>query len=147
MRRQGTPNKLQRKFIGPFRITAKYGCIAYALRVPAGWRRHNVFHVSLLKSFRAGVFEPAREDPASEEDDDDEFPALDVDDEDVEPEIDRLVRWRKVKERNRVITQYLIVWVDKPLEEAEWRNTEDFDEQELRTLLEEGQPSKAPTSL
>ena len=57
------------------------------------------------------------------------------------------MRWRKIKEKNRVITQYLIVWVDQPLEEATWRNAKDFDQDELRELLEEGQPSKDPTSL
>ena len=104
-----------------------------------------MFHVSLLKPFRAGVFGPAREEPAEEEEDD-EFPTLDVED-DEEPDIDRLVRWRKIREGNRVVTQYLIIWVDKPLEEATWRKAGDFDQQELRQLLEEGQPSKDPTSL
>ena len=36
MRDQGTPDKLQRKFVGPFRVIARYGRVAYALRFPAG---------------------------------------------------------------------------------------------------------------
>ena len=44
----------------------------------------------------------------------------------------------KIREKNRVITQYLIVLVDQPLEEATWRNAKDFDQDELRELLEEG---------
>ena len=146
MRDQGTPDKLQRKFVGPFRVIARYGRVAYALRFPAGWRRHNVFHVSLLKPFRAGVFEPAHEDPQSE--DEDEFPALDApEDDEEEADIERLIRWRKIHERNRVITQYLTVWMGKPLEEATWRNAQDFAPEKLRELLEEGQPTKDPTSL
>ena len=104
-----------------------------------------MFHVSLLKPFRSGTFEPAREEPESE-DEDEEFPPLGLD-EDEDPQVDRLVRWRKVRERNRVVTQYLIVWVDQPLEEATWKNANDFAPEELRELLEEGQPSKDPTSL
>ena len=68
-------------------------------------------------------------------------------DDEEEPDIDRLVRWRKIREGNRVVTQYLIIWVDQPLEEATWRKAGDFDQQELHQLLEEGQPSKDPTSL
>ena len=105
-----------------------------------------MFHVSLLKPFRAGVFEPAHEDPQSE--DEDEFPALDApEDEEEEADIERLIRWRKIRERNRVITQYLTVWMGKPLEEATWRNAQDFAPEKLRELLEEGQPTKDPTSL
>ena len=113
--------------------------------MPAGWRRHNVFHVSLLKPFHSGMYEPARGGHDSEEEEE-EFPALDLDAED-EPQVDRLIRWRKIKERNRITTQYLILWVDRPLEEATWKSTQDFDQQELRELLEEGQPTKDPTSM
>ena len=99
-----------------------------------------------MKPFRAGIFEPAHEDPQSE--DEDEFPALNVpEDEDEEASIDRLIRCRKIKERNRIITQYLVLWVDKPVEEATWRNAQDFTPEKLRELLEESPPSKDPTSL
>jgi hypothetical protein len=147
MYRQGTPHKLQRKFVGPFRVGARYGRVAYELSVPDEWRRHNVFHVSLLKPFHHGTFEPAREAATSEEEEDDEFPPLDPETTADEPDIDRIVRWRKIREKNRVVTQYLTLWVDKPLEEAIWRNAEEFDQQELMELLEDNQPSKDPGSL
>ena len=105
-----------------------------------------MFHVSLLKPFRQGTFEPARADSDTEEEEDDEFPPMDPEAED-DPEIDRIVRWRKIRVRNKVQLQYLIIWVNKPLEEATWRNKEDFDQQELLELLEDGQPSKDPGSL
>jgi hypothetical protein len=46
----GSP-KLLPKFIGPFKVTARVGELAYKLELPDILQIHNVFHVSRLRSF------------------------------------------------------------------------------------------------
>ena len=49
---KGAPQKLQRRFCGPFRIEQVIGTQAYKLQIPNEWRIHPVFHVSLLKLWK-----------------------------------------------------------------------------------------------
>ena len=52
LKMKGTPEKLQRKFVGPFQITEVIGQQPYRLSLPEYWKIHPVFHVSLLKDWR-----------------------------------------------------------------------------------------------
>ena len=45
--------KLLPKWLGPFRILAKVGKVAYRLQMPKGMKIHPVFHVSLLKPYKS----------------------------------------------------------------------------------------------
>ena len=45
LRRKSVPVKLQRKFVGPFKIIERIGELAYKLELPMHWKIHNVFHI------------------------------------------------------------------------------------------------------
>ena len=112
LHKSGTPAKLQRKFVGPFKVVARHSDVAYELQLPPNWRQHPVFHVSLLKPWRAGQF---TEIPTTDAD-------LDVSAlEQAWPEYketDKILRWRYIKERGQVTLQFLITFKNKPIDES-----------------------------
>ena len=125
------PTKLQRRFVGPFEIIQKVSSAAYRLKLPENWSMHPVFHISLLKSWR----ETQWSCPVEE----------------VEPEVelttgpmyevDRILKWRKVKVGRRRTREFLITWKDVALDEAEWVAEVDFeDRDELRRRIQEDKP-------
>ena len=50
---KGTPGKLQKRFVGPLRVIETIGQQAYRLALQEEWRIHPIFHVSLLRDWRA----------------------------------------------------------------------------------------------
>ena len=50
--------KLQRRFVGPFKILERIGQATYHLDLPPSWKLHLVFHVSLLKDYCDSSFHP-----------------------------------------------------------------------------------------
>ena len=103
--------KTQPKYIGPFPVIERVGPLAYRLKLPAKYRIHPVFHVSLLKPFRSSdAFDHSQSlRPLP---DLSQGPDVYL----VERVLDRRVR--KIKRRS--VVEYLIQWQGYPLHEATW---------------------------
>ena len=56
LRAKNIPRKLQRKFVGQFRVMECIGTQIYRLELPSHWRIHPVFHVSLIKPWKEGMY-------------------------------------------------------------------------------------------
>ncbi len=101
----GVPSrsKLNSKFYGPYQVLERIGDVAYKLRLPAGARLNNVFHVSLMKPFHG---DPPYSTPP--------LPLLDHGR--VVPQPAAIVRAQVC----RGIREILVQWVDLSAEEASW---------------------------
>ena len=131
---KGTPSKLQRKFVGPFKITERIGTQSYRLELPESWRIHSVFHVSLLKVWNEGVCRQISDEAT---------PELEEPDDQQKYEVERFLRWRERRVRNRTIKEYYVLWRGYPLEEASWVPEDNFeDKEQLRRDLEVDQPTR-----
>ena len=50
---KGTLGKIQQTFVGPFKVIKTIGQQAYKLSLPENQKIHPMFHMSLLKDWRA----------------------------------------------------------------------------------------------
>ena len=107
--KRGTPQKLQRKFVGLYKVIAWHSTVAYELELLATWRRHPVFHVSLLKRW-SGAFEPAQVEATDIRGAESDLES----DEECILETERILRWRKVKRGNQQRRQFLITFKETP---------------------------------
>ena len=104
---KGIPDNLQKRFMGPFKIQERIGQQAYKIRLPETWKVHPVFHIfSLLKRWNVVDLQEEEQFPTEVE----------------EPyyEIEKLLRWKKVKRDGQLKKQYLVLWKGYPVEEAQW---------------------------
>lgn len=46
-------------------------------------------------------------------------------------EVERILRWRKRKVKNKIIREFLVLWVGYPLEESTWDPEENFTDRQL----------------
>ena len=131
IRFRNCPQKLQRRFVGPFEIIRKMSRAAYELRLPDAWSIHPVFHISLLKPWRESSWSCP----------------VDLQPEDIEPEarpvyeVERILRWRRVQIGRKKVREFLVTWHDYPLEEAMWVPERNFPfPDELKRMLKQDRP-------
>jgi hypothetical protein len=111
--------KLDHKRLGPFKIIEKIGKSAYRLDLPNTLKIHDVFHVSLLEPFYESGIE-GRSPPIVSE----------IVDGGVEFHVEEILDSRIYYNRG----QYLVKWLDFPLNEATWEPHENLTTSELGVL-------------
>ncbi|KAL8159429.1 hypothetical protein V2J09_000966 [Rumex salicifolius] len=105
--------KLAPKFFGPFSILRKIGEVAYELCLPANSRIHPVFHVSLLKR-AMGDHKVVVDLPKDLIMTDEEFLPADI------------LEFLKETSRTGACHRVLVLWDNKPRDEATWMSCADF---------------------
>ena len=133
LRLKGIPAKLQKRFVGPFQILDTVGQQAYRLALPNEWKIHPVFHVSLLRDWKSADVHP---DVAVSQEDTPEV---------EEPfwEIEKILRWRKVKRGNKIIKEFLVLWKNFSVDEASWVTVSQFFKPELlNKFIQEDKPEE-----
>ena len=113
-------DKLSHKYFGPFQVKAMVGKVAYTLKLPAEARIHPTFHVSQLKPFK-GVLPAQPHIPT----------ALQGASKTAILQPDAILDRKMVKQHNRAVVQYLILWEGLPESEASWEDALAMEEQFL----------------
>ena len=107
------PNKLLQKYVGPFKVQARVGAVAYRLELPATMKCHPVFHVSLLHKWNPD----GRHQPLP--------PPIAVDEEGTWHDIDSILDHKQVKRGRKLVDRYLVKWAGFGPEHNEWRDAVD----------------------
>ncbi|MCO5559340.1 hypothetical protein L7F22_012937 [Adiantum nelumboides] len=107
----GKFKKLSPRYCGPYEIIKVISDQAYKLRLSQNLKVHDVFHVSLLKSY---VPNPKQILDAEQI----VVPAQGV----LELQLDYILETREMKVRNRSIIEHLVKWKDFLEEDATWED-------------------------
>ena len=67
LKMKGIPEKLKKRFVGPFKIEQRIGQQAYKLSLLENWKIHPVFHISLLKRWNTASLQEEEEAPADDD--------------------------------------------------------------------------------
>ena len=131
LKMKGIPEKLKKRFVGPFKVGQQIGQQAYKLSLPENWKIYPVFHISLLKRWNTASLQEEEETPVDE----------DLEIEEPYYEIEKILRWTKVKRGTKILEEYLVLWKGYPIAEASWIQAEQFSHpDQLQQYLEDDQP-------
>ena len=137
LRMRDVPAKLQRCFVGPFRVETQISRVAYKLELPEHWRVHPVFHSSLLKPFQQSSWSCPVEAPQLEFEVDDGPGYV----------VKHILRWHSVRRGRWRVREFLVTWAGLPLDEAEWIPEDNFhDKAVMEEHIKQDQPREDPGS-
>src|SRR5712672_1903346 len=125
--------KLAPKRVGPFRITKVISPVAFRLGLPSSWHIHDVFHASLLTSYR----ETTAYGPNFVR------PPPDLIDGEEEYEVEAVLNHRMFGRRRQV--QYLIKWKGYPHSDNTWEPSENVHADELVSAYHKWRPLEHKT--
>ena len=125
--------KLKRRFVGPFSVVRQVGPVAYELKLPQGWRIHNVFHTSLLRPFRSSKWSTPQETEDAE-----------IEPEDDEPyDVEKLLRWRWAGPSGKRHKEFLVLWTGWSIDDASWIPAGNFTyARELQKMIKRDKPEE-----
>ena len=110
-------SKLKPKWIGPYKVTeCDYERENYTIMIPPNWLKHNVFHTSKLKPYKANdpIAFPSRGTPP---------PAPEIDEAGYETwELEKILSYRKFRGQE----QYLVRWKGFTEENNSWEPATNF---------------------
>ncbi len=111
--------KLLPRWIGPFKVLKRVGKVAYRLELPTTLKIHNVFHVSLLKSYRtSGKVQPP--------------PPPILEDDELSFDVERVLAHEVRGSRTRPQKFYLIKWLGYGLEHNSWEPEKNLSSEVLK---------------
>src|SRR5712672_2154973 len=125
--------KLAPKRVGPFRITKVISPVAFRLGLPSSWHIHDVFHASLLTSYR----ETTAYGPNFVR------PPPDLIDGEEEYEVEAVLNHRMFGRRRQV--QYLIKWKGYPHSDNTWEPSENVHADDLIKAYHKWRPLEHKT--
>ena len=109
----GKYKKLAYRYCGPYEVLRRIGEQSYELALPANLHVHNVFHVSLLKTYVANPEHVLNLDDT-----------ILVNQQEFQMEPEQILETKEKQLRHRTIKEVLIQWKGYPIEDASW---EDWD--------------------
>lgn len=128
---QRPTQKLDNRFLGPFKVIKQVNSVAYQLELPPQMKIHNTFHVSLLEPWISNTF-PSRQLPPPP-------PPPDIIDGEEHFEIQEILDSRL---RHKKL-QYFVSWKDYDSTENSWVSADDFDDDDEAVLhFKQSNPSR-----